>query len=159
VSTSTLVRVRRECAEHGLQAALTRRSLSRSRPRRLDGEHEAHVVALVCSVPPAGREHWSLRRLSDRLVELEVVEQVSHETMRQVLNKNELKPWQKKHWCIPPEANAEFVCAMEEVLDAYKRPVDACHPLVCMDEVNTQLLLRCALTFACRARSTATAGL
>ena len=41
VSTSTLVRVRRECAEHGLQAALTRRSLSRSRPRRLDGEHEA----------------------------------------------------------------------------------------------------------------------
>jgi hypothetical protein len=108
------VRVRRELAEHGLQAALTRRSLSRSRPRRLDGEHEAYLIALVCSAPPDGREHWSLRRLSDRLVELEVVEQVSHETVRQVLNKNELKPWQKKHWCIPPEANAEFVCAMVE---------------------------------------------
>jgi transposase len=140
VSTSTLVRVRREFAEHGLQAALTRRSLSRSRPRRLDGEHEAYVVALVCSAPPDGREHWSLRLLADRLVKLEVVEQVSHETVRQVLNKNELKPWQKKHWCIPPEANAEFVCAMEEVLDVYKRPVDTSHPLVCMDEVNTQLL-------------------
>lgn len=69
-----------------------------------------------------------------------MVEQVSHETVRQVLNKNELKPWQKKHWCIPPQANAEFVCAMEEVLDVYKRPVDASHPLLCMDEVNTQLL-------------------
>jgi hypothetical protein len=57
-----------------------------------------------------------------------------------VLKKNELKPWQKKHWCIPPEANAEFVCAMEEVLDVYKRSYDATHPLICMDEVNTQLL-------------------
>jgi transposase len=140
VSTSTLVRVRREYAEQGLQAALTRRSLSRSRPRRLDGEHEAYVVALVCSAPPDGRDHWSMRLLADRLVELEVVEQVSHETVRQVLHKNELKPWQKKHWCIPSEANAEFVCAMEEVLDVYKRPVDATHPLICMDEVNTQLL-------------------
>ena len=46
VSTSTLVRVRREFAQQGLQAALTRRSLSRSRPRRLDGEQEAHVIAL-----------------------------------------------------------------------------------------------------------------
>jgi transposase len=140
VSTSTLVRVRRQFAEQGLQAALTRRSLSRSRPRRLDGEQEAHVIALVCSTPPAGRDHWSLRLVADRVVELEVVEQISHETVRQVLNKNELKPWQKKHWCIPPQANADFVCAMEEVLDVYKRPIDASQPLVCMDEVNTQLL-------------------
>jgi len=125
VSTSTLVRVKRQCAEQGPQAALTPRSLSRSRPRRLDGEQEVHVIALVCTAPPAGRDHWSLRLVADRLVELEVVEQVSHETVRQVLKKNELKPWQKKHWCIPPQANADFVCAMEEVLDVYKRPVDA----------------------------------
>ena len=98
------------------------------------------MIALVCSAPPDEREYWSLRLLADRLVELEVVEQVSHETVRQVLKKNELKPWQKNHWYIPPEANAEFVCAMEDVLDVYKRPVDASHPLVCMDEVNTQLL-------------------
>jgi transposase len=140
VSTSTLVRVRRAYAEQGLQAALNRRSLSRSRPRRLDGEHEAHLLALACSAPPDGREHWSLRLLADRLVELEIVEQVSHETVRQVLRTNELKPWQKKQWCIPPEANAEFVCAMEEILDVYKRPYEPSHPLVCMDEVNTQLL-------------------
>src|SRR5438105_2181980 len=107
-----------------MQAALNRRSLSRSRPRRLDGEHEAHLIALACSQPPGGREQWSLRRLSDRLVELEVVEQVSHETVRQVLKKNELKPWQKKQWWIPPEANADLVCAMEDILDVYTRPYD-----------------------------------
>lgn len=87
VSTSTLVRVRRVFAEQGLHAALTRRSLSRTRPRRLDGEHEAHLIALACSAPPDGRDHWSLRLLADRLVTLEVVEEVSHETVRQVLKK------------------------------------------------------------------------
>ncbi|HEU0001018.1 MAG TPA: helix-turn-helix domain-containing protein [Ktedonobacteraceae bacterium] len=69
VSTATLVRVRRQFAEQGLQAALTRRSLSRSRRRRLDGEQEAHLIALVCSTPPEGRDHWSLRLVADRLVE------------------------------------------------------------------------------------------
>lgn len=87
VSTSTLVRVRRVFAEQGLEAALNRRSLSRSRPRRLDGEQEAHLIALACSAPPDGRDHWSLRLLADRLVTLEVVEEVSHETVRQVLKK------------------------------------------------------------------------
>ena len=59
VSTSTLERVRRQFAEQGLQAALMRRSLSRSRPRCLDGEQEAHVIALVCSAPPEGRDRLS----------------------------------------------------------------------------------------------------
>jgi hypothetical protein len=68
VSTSTLVRVRRVFAEQGLHAALTRRSLSRTRSRRLDGEQEAHLVALACSTPPDGHDHWTLRLLADRLV-------------------------------------------------------------------------------------------
>ena len=90
MSTSTLVRVRRVCAEQGLHAALTRRSLSRMRPRRLEGEQEAHLIALACSAPPDGHDHWSLRRLSDRFVTLEVVEEVSHETVRQALKKTRL---------------------------------------------------------------------
>jgi hypothetical protein len=51
-----------------------------------------------------------------------------------------LKPWQKKQWSIPPKANAEFVAAMEDTLDVYKRPYDERFPQLCMDEVNTQLL-------------------
>lgn len=92
VSTSTLVRVRRVFAEQGLHAALTRRSLSRTRSRRLDGEQEAHLVDLACSNPPDGHDHWTLRLLTDRLVTLELVEEVSHETVRQVLKKTNSNP-------------------------------------------------------------------
>jgi transposase len=49
-----------------------------------------------------------------------------------------LKPWQNKEWCIPPEQNAAFVCAMEDVLEVYKRPYDETHPLICMDESSKQ---------------------
>ena len=52
--------------------------------------------------------------------------------------KNEIKPWQKKEWCIPEKNNAAFVCAMEDVLDVYKLPQDPTNPLVCMDESSKQ---------------------
>jgi hypothetical protein len=55
-------------------------------------------------------------------------------------SKNELKPWQEKMWCIPPEADAAFVCAMENVLEVYTRPEDAQRPVVCFDEKNKQLV-------------------
>jgi hypothetical protein len=51
-----------------------------------------------------------------------------------------LKPWQQKMWCIPPKCDAEFVCAMENVLAVYKRPFDASHPVVCFDEKSKQLV-------------------
>jgi hypothetical protein len=54
--------------------------------------------------------------------------------------KNPLKPWLKQCWCIPPAANAEFVCAMEDVLEVYQRPFDPQRPLLCMDEISQQLL-------------------
>ena len=54
--------------------------------------------------------------------------------------KNELKPHLKEQWCIPPEANAEFVCNMEDVLDVYHRPYDEKRPLVCLDEASKQLI-------------------
>jgi DDE superfamily endonuclease len=54
--------------------------------------------------------------------------------------KNDLKPWLEKQWVIPPKANAEFVCAMEDVLEVYKRPYDPRFPVVCLDEVSKQLV-------------------
>lgn len=56
----------------------------------------------------------------------------------QGVKKNELKPWQKKEWCIPEIENAAFVCAMEDILDTYKLPHDPRKPLVCMDESSRQ---------------------
>jgi hypothetical protein len=54
--------------------------------------------------------------------------------------KNELKPWLKKQWVIPPGKDAEFVAAMEDVLDVYQRPADPKRPMVCVDELHTQLI-------------------
>jgi DDE superfamily endonuclease len=78
--------------------------------------------------------------LADKLVELRYVDGVSYETVRQVLKKNELKPWLSKRWCIPPQAQGEFVWRMEDVLEVYTRPYDPWRPLVCLDEVSKQLI-------------------
>ncbi len=71
-------------------------------------------------------------------MELEIVESISHETVRQTL-KNELKPWRKKQWVITPTSSAEFVTAMEDVLEVYAHAPDPAGHLVCMDECTKQL--------------------
>lgn len=140
ISPGTVARVRKRCAQTGVQEAILPAPAQRVRSRRLNGAQEAYLIALACSAPPDGSVRWTLRMLANRLVELGYVETVSHETVRQVLLSNELKPWIKKQWCIPTAPDAEFVYHMEDVLDVYTRSYDPAHPLVCMDEINTQLL-------------------
>jgi hypothetical protein len=140
VSASTVQRVRKCCAQHGVQEAIVPQPIQRARRRRLDGTQEAYLIALVCGAPPDGAVRWTLRLLASTLVELGYVETVSHETVRQVLLANELKPWIKKQWCIPTQADGEFVYHMEDVLQVYTRPYDPKRPQICMDEINTQLL-------------------
>jgi transposase len=140
VGMATIERVRQRFVLEGLEAALNPRRPKREYSRKFDGEQEAHLIALACSSPPEGHGHWSLRLLADKVVQLKIIDRVSHETIRQVLNDNELKPWRKEEWCIPPKANAEFVYHMEDVLDVYKRPADPSHPQVCFDESPEQLV-------------------
>lgn len=140
VSASTMQRVRKSCVHYGVQEAILPQAASRVRRRRLDGTQEAHLIALVCGAPPEGSARWTLRLLASTLVELGYVESISHETVRQVLLANQLKPWIKKQWCIPTAPDAEFVYHMEDVLAVYTRPYDPARPQVCMDEINTQLL-------------------
>ena len=85
VNPSTVLRVRRQFVAEGLAATLARKRPDRVYARALDGVAEAHLVALACSAPPAGRERWTLRLLADELVRLEVVGAVSHETVRRTL--------------------------------------------------------------------------
>jgi transposase len=87
VSQPTVARVRRQYVEAGLEAALNRRAPRRAYRRKLDGEQEARLLAVACSEPPAGEARWTLRLLADKLVELEVVEEVSYQTVRRVLKK------------------------------------------------------------------------
>jgi transposase len=83
---STVERTRKRLVEGGLDKALNEDPRPGQRVK-LDGKAEAHLVALACSAAPGGREHWPLRLLADKLVELGVVESVSHETIRQTLKK------------------------------------------------------------------------
>ena len=85
VNPATVARVRMRYVAAGLDAAVDRKAPERQYRRRLDGEQEARLVALTCSAPPEGHKRWTLRLLADRLVELELVESVSYETVRQVL--------------------------------------------------------------------------
>jgi transposase len=88
VSTDTVARVRQRFVEQGLEAALARKKQDRpSRERKLDGRAEARLIALACSAPPDGRKAWTMKLLADRLVELEVVDTVSDETVRRALKK------------------------------------------------------------------------
>jgi transposase len=88
VSHATVERVRQRFVERGLEQALGRKPQDRpSRERKFDGAAEARLIALACSAPPRGRTCWTMTLLADRLVELEVFESVSDETVRRVLKK------------------------------------------------------------------------
>ena len=87
VNRSTVERVRIRCVEEGFEAALRPRPSRQLHPRKLDGRQEAHLVTLACSPAPNGHGRWTLRLLADKLVELEIVDGISHETVRQTLKK------------------------------------------------------------------------
>ena len=92
VSQPTVARVRRQYVEQGLEAALNRRAPRREYRRKLDGEQEARLIAVACGKPPDGQARWTLRLLADKLVELEVVDDVSYQTVRRVLKKTRSSP-------------------------------------------------------------------
>jgi transposase len=87
VGIATVHRVRQAYVEESLQGTLSRKPAVRHRPRKLDGDGEARLVAVACSPAPEGRARWTLRLLADKLVELEVVDTINKETVRQTLKK------------------------------------------------------------------------
>ena len=88
-SVSTVERVRKRFVQEGLKAALSERPRPGAR-RKLDGRQEAYLLALASSDPPEGKKHWSMQLLADRVVELEIVEEISDETVRRTLKKGTL---------------------------------------------------------------------
>ena len=87
VSISTIERVRRKFVEDGFDVALSRRPGSGYRDPKIDGEKEAHLIALACSSPPDGQAKWTLRLLAEKMVEFEYIDTVSYETVRKTLKK------------------------------------------------------------------------
>ena len=90
-TVQTIERVRKQLVLEGLEATLKRRPYKTKKRRvKLDGEAEAHLVALACSDPPAGRRRWTLRLLADQMVELKYLDSISHEAVRRTLKKTKL---------------------------------------------------------------------
>jgi len=92
VSAVTIASVRKAFVEQGLEVALQRKKPDREYEHVLDGEGEAHLIALACSEPPSGRQRWSLRLLRDRFVKLGHVDEISYETIRRALKKTTSSP-------------------------------------------------------------------
>jgi transposase len=138
VSTATIYRTKRRFVERGVEHALN----DDPRPgagRKLAAKDEALLVAVACSKPPEGRARWTLELLAGEVVRLTEHEQLSRETVRRRLHEKDIKPWQKKMWCIPA-VDAEFVARMEDVLDLYAETPTRTMPVVCFDETPTQLI-------------------
>jgi transposase len=141
IGETVIKRVRKRFVENGLEDALERkRQPARPRKQKIDGKQEAQIIATLCTEHPEGRERWTLRALTERIVEIEIVEQVSYETVRTVLRKNILKPWQKKQWCVGPTEDGNYVYHMEDVLEVYVRPYNPLRPLVGVDEGSMQMV-------------------
>ena len=87
VSRRNVEQIRERCVTQGLEAAVGRKKHVRYKPTILDGEAEAKLTSIACSKPPEGYASWSVRLLRDRLVELEIVESISLETVRCALKK------------------------------------------------------------------------
>ena len=141
-SLANVARARQQLVEEGFEAALKRKfNPNSARPRIFDGAAEAKLIALACSPAPGGFARWTLRLLEEKVVELNIVEKASDNTIGRTLKKNALKPHRNRQWVIPPDANAGFVAAMEDVLETYQRPRDPDRPLVCLDETSKQLII------------------
>ena len=87
ISMKKIDRVKRRFIEYGLEVALDKRKADRQHMKKVDGDFEARLIALSCSKPPQGHARWSLRLLADKVVELEYIDAISYETVRQVLKK------------------------------------------------------------------------
>lgn len=138
IGLATVERTRRKYVENDLTWALHERPRA-GVPAKLSGRQEALLVALACSQAPVGYKRWSLQLLARRLVELKAIDSISDETVRRVLKKHDVKPWQEEQWCLP-EVSAEFVWHMEDVLDLYEEPYNPRQPVVCFDECPYQLV-------------------
>lgn len=90
VNSLTVTNVRKAFSEGGLEQTLNRKQPVREYEHRLDGHAEAHLVAMVCGKAPDGYDRWTLRLLQERFVKLQIVESVSHETIRATLKKMNL---------------------------------------------------------------------
>ena len=97
VSTKKVEQLKKRFVEEGFEAALYRKSVPNAHRRKMTGDEEAHLIALYCSQAPEGQERWTLRMLADKMVELDLIDSISHETIRRTLKKTNLNLGKRKN--------------------------------------------------------------
>ncbi len=97
VSTKKVEQLKKRFVEEGFEAALSRKPVTNVHRRKITGDEEAHLIALCCSQAPEGHERWTLRMLADKMVELDIIASISHETVRRTLKKMNLNPGKRKN--------------------------------------------------------------
>jgi hypothetical protein len=141
VSPNTVNNVRKLYVTSGLEAALTRKTrLTPPHISKITGDFEAKVLATALGPAPEGRARWTLRLLAEHCTENKYIVSISHNTIGDMLNTNQVKPHLSRYWCTPKERDAEFVLNMEDVLGIYQREYNPRIPVICMDEKPIQLL-------------------
>src|SRR5256712_12309435 len=101
VSTKRVEQLKKRFVEEGFEAALYRKPVTNAHRRKITGDEEAHLIALCCSQAPEGHQTWTLRMLADKMVALDVVESVSHETIRRTLKKMSLNHGKRRNGVFP----------------------------------------------------------
>jgi transposase len=141
ISPTTVNQVRKTYTENGLEAALSRKTrITPPHISKITGDFEAQLIATATSPVPKGRAHWTLRLLAEYCTEKEYIVSISHKTVGEVLNTNQVKPHLSQYWCTPKEHDADFILHMEDVLGIYKQEYNPKIPVICMDEKPVQLL-------------------
>ena len=138
VDPKTVTNIGNAYREAGLEAALYEERVGR--PIDFDDRERSRIVAMVCSDPPHGHYRWTLDLIAEEAQKRELIEgSISRETVRVILQEHDLKPWQEKTWYIAT-LDAEYIRKMEDVLDAYERPLDARKPVLCLNEKSVPLI-------------------
>lgn len=138
ITSKTASNIEQNYEEGGLEKALYEDPRP-GQPIVIDDRVKSHIVATVCSEPPEGFDRWTLLLLQDEIVKNGIIDSISLESIRIVLQEDDLKPWKQASWCIP-KLDGEFIERMEDVLDVYERPLNENKPVVCIDEKCIQLL-------------------
>jgi transposase len=138
ITPRTVINITNTYEEGGLERALKDDPRPGAVPK-FDDRIKAKIVAVVCTDPPKGFDRWTLELLKERVQRDGIVESISKETIRVILQEHDLKPWQQDMWCIP-ELDAEYITRMESLLDVYELPYNPKQPVVCVDEKPVQLV-------------------
>ena len=141
ISPNTVNNVRKLYVTEGFNAAIERKTrITSPMISKITGEFEAHVIATALSPAPKGRARWTLRLLAEHCMEKKYLVTISHTSIGEMLNTNQVKPHLSKYWCIPKENDSAFVACMEDVLGIYQMPYNPKIPVLCMDEKPVQFL-------------------